>query len=156
MMLAAAPTLAAAGVGVLGAVFGAGCDGELTPAEVLDRLREVDAAGGSLGDSVLDEPTLERLARAVRAIPTEASAMALRCALGGTGVTAIRGGRRAVRLTPEGGRLFFFDPAAAMASAARLARAVRDAASMTEADDLLAGMGIRTELAYERDAAAAG
>jgi hypothetical protein len=43
-----------------------------------------------------------------------------------------------------------------MASAARLARAVQDAASMTEADELLAAMGIRTELAYERDAAAAG
>jgi hypothetical protein len=156
MMLAAAPALAAAGVGVLGAVFGAGCDGELTPAEVLDRLREVDAAGGSLGDTALDEPTLSRLARAVRAIPTEASAMALRCALGETGVTAIRGGRRTVRLTREGGRLFFFDPVAAMASAARLARAVQDAASMTEADELLAAMGIRTELAYERDAAAAG
>jgi hypothetical protein len=61
-----------------------------------------------------------------------------------------------VRLTPEGGRVFFFDPAAAMASAARLARAVQGADSLAEADDLLAGMGIRTELAYERDAAAAG
>jgi hypothetical protein len=154
VMLAAAPALAAAGVRVLGAVFGAGCDAELTPAEVLDRLQEVDAAGGALGDSALDEPTLERLARAVRAVPTEASAMALRCALGEVGVTAIRQGRRAVRLTPEGGRVFFFDPAAAMASAARLARAVQGAGSLAEADDLLAGMGIRTELAYERDAAA--
>jgi hypothetical protein len=156
VMLATAPALAAAGVAVVGAVFGAGCDGELTPAEVLDRLREIDAAGGALGDSSLDEPTLERLARAVRAVPTEASAMALRCALGEVGVTAIRGGRRTVRLTPEGGRVFFFDPATAMASAARLARAVQGAASMAEADDLLAAMGIRTELAYERDAAAAG
>jgi hypothetical protein len=156
VMLAAAPGLAAAGVGVLGAVFGAGCDGELTPAEVLERLREVEAAGGARGDGALDEPALERLARAVRAVPTEASAMALRCALGEVGVTAIRGGRRTVRLTPEGGRVFFFDPATAMASAARLARAVRAAGSLAEADALLAGMGIRTELAYERDAAAAG
>jgi hypothetical protein len=156
VMLAAAPGLAAAGVGVLGAVFGAGCDGELTPAEVLERLQEVEAAGGSRGDSALDEQTLERLARAVRAVPTEASAMALRCALGEVGVTAIRGGRRTVRLTPEGGRVFFFDPATAMASAARLARAVQATGSLAEADALLAGMGIRTELAYERDAAAAG
>jgi hypothetical protein len=156
VMLAAAPGLAAAGVGVLGAVFGAGCDGELTPAEVLERLQEVEAAGGSRGDSALDEQTLEQLARAVRAVPTEASAMALRCALGEVGVTAIRGGRRTVRLTPEGGRVFFFDPATAIASAARLARAVQATGSLAEADALLAGMGIRTELAYERDAAAAG
>jgi hypothetical protein len=154
VMLAAAPALTAAGVGVLGAVFGAGCDGELTPAEVLERLQEVDAAGGSLGDSRLDGPTLERLAVAVRAVPTEASAMALRCALGEVGLTTIRGGRRTVRLTPEGGRLFFFDPTAAIASAARLARAVQGADSLAAADDLLAGMGIRTEFAYERDAAA--
>jgi hypothetical protein len=156
VMLAAAPGLAAAGVGVLGAVFGAGCDGELTPSEVLGRLQEVEAAGGSRGDSALDEQTLEHLALAVRAVPTEASAMALRCALGEVGVTAIRGGRRTVRLTPEGGRVFFFDPATAMASAARLARAVQAAGSLAKADALLAGMGIRTELAYERDAAAAG
>jgi hypothetical protein len=52
--------------------------------------------------------------------------------------------------------VFFFDPATAMASAARLARAVQGAGSLAEADDRLAGMGIRTELAYERDAAAAG
>jgi hypothetical protein len=153
-MLAAAPALAAAGVGVLGAVFGAGCDGELTPAEVADRLREIDAARGSLGDSTLDEPTLERLARAVRAVPTEASAMALRCAQGEVGATTIRDGRRTVLLTPEGGRVFFFDPVAAIASAARLARAVLGAASLAEADDVLGSMGIRTELAYERDAAA--
>jgi hypothetical protein len=82
--------------------------------------------------------------------------MALRCALGEVGVTAIRGGRRTVRLTREGGRVFFFDPATAMASAARLARAVQATGSLAEADALLAGMGIRTELAYERDAAAAG
>ncbi|MCW3049954.1 MAG: hypothetical protein JWO74_4238 [Solirubrobacterales bacterium] len=154
VMLAAAPALAAAGVGVLGAVFGAGCDGELTPAEVADRLREIDAARGSLGDSTLDEPTLERLARAVRAVPTEASAMALRCAQGEVGATTIRDGRRTVLLTPEGGRVFFFDPVAAIASAARLARAVLGAASLAEADDVLGSMGIRTELAYERDAAA--
>jgi hypothetical protein len=156
VMLAAAPGLASAGVGVLGAVFGAGCDGELTPSEVLGRLQEVEAAGGSRGDSALDEQTLEHLARAVRAVPTEASAMALRCALGEVGVTAIRGGRRTVRLTREGGRVFFFDPATAMASAARLARAVQATGSLAEAEALLAGMGIRTELAYERDAAAAG
>jgi hypothetical protein len=50
---------------------------------------------------------------------------------------------------------FFFDPAAAMASAARLAVAVADTGSLEEAEAVLAGMGIRSELAYEREAAAA-
>src|SRR5205823_6334555 len=43
VMIAAAPLVA--GARVVGAVFGAGCDGELTPAEVAQPLAEVDAAG---------------------------------------------------------------------------------------------------------------
>jgi hypothetical protein len=156
VVLASAPALAAAGVTVLGAVFGSGCDGELTPAEVAARLAEVAAAGGALGDHDLDPATLARLAAAVDAVPTEASAMALRCARGETGRTAIREGRRTVPLTPEGGRVFFFDPQIAMASAARLAEAVRAARDMEHAHAILLGLGVaRTELRYERDAAAA-
>jgi hypothetical protein len=154
LVLAAAPALAATGVAVLGAVFGAGCDGELTPDEVVARIEEVAAAGGALGDHALDEVTLERLARAVEAVPTEASAMALRCARGDTGETPIREGRRTVRLTPAGGRVFFFDPAVAMRSAARLAEAVRDARDMEHGQRILEDMGVRTELTYEREAAA--
>jgi hypothetical protein len=46
----------------------------------------------------------------------------------------------------------FFDVAAAAQSAARLAHAVRDAGSLQEADEILSGMGVRTELGYERRA----
>jgi hypothetical protein len=156
IVLASAPALAAAGLTVLGAVFGCGCDGELTPAEVAARRAEVAAAGGALGDHALDEPTLERLSAAVDAVPTEASAMALRCARGEAGRAPIREGRRTVPLTPEGGRVFFFEPEVAMASAARLAEAVRDARDLEEANDILLELGVaRTELGYERDAAAA-
>ena len=98
------------------------------------------------------EGTRERLAAAVEAIPTEASAMALRCARGATGETTIRDGRRTVQLTPAGGRVFFFDPQVALRSAARLARAVRDARDLEHAQVILAGMGVRTELTYEREA----
>jgi hypothetical protein len=154
--LASAPALAAAGATVLGAVFGSGCDGELTPAEVAARLAEVAAAGGALGDHELDAATLERLDAAVAAVPTEASAMALRCARGETGRAHIREGRRTVPLTPEGGRIFFFDPEVAMASAARLAEAVRGARDIEHAQAILEGLGVvRTELSYERAAAAA-
>jgi hypothetical protein len=156
VVLASAPALAAAGVTVLGALFGSGCDGELQPAEVAARLAEVAAAGGALGDHALDAPTLERLEAAVAAVPTEASALALRCARGETGGAPIRGGRRTVQLTPAGGRLFFFDPDIAMASAARLAQAVRAARDLEHANAILRGLGVaRTELEYERGAAGA-
>jgi hypothetical protein len=154
IVIAAAPALAAAGFTVLGAVFGVGCDGELTPDEVLARLAEVRAAGGDLGDHAPDAATLDRLAAAVAAVPTEASAMALRCARGERGETHIREGRRTVPLTAEGGRVYFFDPEAALRSAARLARAIRDARDLHDADRILTGLGVRTELRYETEAAA--
>jgi hypothetical protein len=156
VLLAAAPVLRERGVTVLGAVFGAGCDGELTPAEVGERLAEVAAAGGGRGDRLPGAETLALLDRAVGAVPTEASAMALRCARGETGEATIRRGRRIVRLTPEGGRVWFFEPQAAIDSAARLARAVLDARDLVDAHETLTAMGVRTELAYEREAAAAG
>jgi hypothetical protein len=152
VLLAAAPALEAAGPRVVGAIFGAGCDGELTPDEVAARLEEVETAGGGLGVLAPDAPTLELIDAAVAAVPTEASAMALRCARGATGETAIRDGRRRVRLTPAGGRVAFFEPGVAITSAARLAAAVRDAGDLFEADAILAGLGVRTELGYERDA----
>jgi len=154
--LAAAPALAASGVAVIGAVFGSGCDGELRPDEVAARLDEVAAAGGSLGEAGLDDATLDRIDAAVAAVPTEASAMALRCARGDTGEVPIREGRRTVTLTPAGGRVFFFDGEAAMRSAARLAAAVRGARDLEDAQGILEAMGVRTELTYEREAAVAG
>ena len=150
VLLAAAPAI---GLPVTVAVFGAGCDGELTPAEVSARLAEVWAAGGSRGTLGLGPEAIERLERAVAIVPTEASAMALRCARGETGQASIREGRRTVELTPIGGLLFLLDPAATTGSAARLAHAVRDAGSLREANDVLTAMGVRTELDYETEVA---
>jgi hypothetical protein len=139
---------------VLG-VFGAGCDGELRPAEVLERVAEVAAAGGWLGTVGLTPESAERLEAAIPEVPTEASAMAVRCARGGFGTAEIRGGRRTVELGPAGALTFYLDPAACLRSAARLAAAVVDCDSLADADALLAARGIRTELAYEREAASA-
>ena len=137
---------------VIGAIFGTGCDGELTPEEVMERVAEVAAAGGMLGAAW---PTaLERLEAAVEQVPTEASAMALACARGRTGRAEIRGGRRTVPLSPVGALTFFFDPAAAMGSAARLAAAVVDCGSLEEAQAVLSARGVFTELDWEREAAA--
>jgi hypothetical protein len=148
MMLAAATQVAE--LPVLGGIFGAGCDGELTPAEVLDRVAEVAAAGGLAGVRGLTAPVVERLDGAVGTVPTEASAQALRCFRGEHGTAAIRGGRRTVQLSPLGATTIYFDVAAAVGSAARLALAVRDAGSIEEANELLNGLGLRTELDYER------
>src|SRR5204863_7463222 len=66
----------------VGVVFGPGCDGELRPAEVSERIAEVAAAGGLLGAWGLTPEEVERLEAAVAEVPTEASAQALRCARG--------------------------------------------------------------------------
>jgi hypothetical protein len=147
VMLAAALHMATPALGV---VFGAGCDGELTPAEVAERVAEVEAAGGGRGDMPLSAAALDRVEAALREVTTEASAMAVRCARGATGRAEIRGGRRSVQLTADGGRLICFDPAAAIRSAARLAAAVADAPDLEAAQQILTGLGVRTELDYER------
>lgn len=138
----------------LGVVFGTGCDGELTPEEVAARLDEVTAAGGHLGDLPLPPAALDHVEGALRHVTTEASAMAIRCARGETGRVPIRNGRRTVPLTPMGGRLICFDPHVAIGSAARLAKAVADASSLEDAQRVLTALEVRTELDYEREAAA--
>lgn len=154
VLLAAAPALASVGLPTILAVFGAGCDGELHPREVAARHDEVTAAGGDLGDLELTSPMLDRLDDAIGSVFTEASAMAVRCARGETGEVPIRDGRRTVHLTPDGGRLRCVDPATALRSAARVAAALDPYEDLEGAHERLTGLGIRTELAHERDAAA--
>jgi hypothetical protein len=137
---------------MLGGIFGIGCDGELRPAEVLERLAEVGAAGGLAGARGLTPAVAQRLEEAVKVVPTEASAQALRCFHGEIGPAAIRQGRRMVELSPAGSLTFYFDPVAALRSAARLAAAVIDARDLEHANEILHGLGVRTELDYERDA----
>ncbi len=147
--LAAAPRLAERGIAQLLALFGAGCDGELTPAEVAERVAEVAAAGGYLGAWGPGTAELERLEAALAQIPTEASTMALRCARGVVGTAPIRAGRRTVQLTMAGGLVFFLDPLVALRSAARCAQLAEPAASLEEANAILLGEGIATELDWE-------
>jgi hypothetical protein len=152
ILLAAAVRMAGrASPGVLGAVFGIGCDGELTPGEVVERLDEVNHRGGLLGRVPIDEPVAQRLEAAVAAVLTEASALAVRAFRGESGRIEIRGGRRSVDLRPIAAETVFFDPVVAADSAARLARAVHDAHDLEAANDILHGLGVRTELDYERE-----
>ena len=156
LLLAAAVRLQEeGGPPVLGGIFGVGCDGELTPAEVFRRLDEVAAAGGRAvpPPGRLTPAVASRLDEAVRAVPTEASAMALRAYRGELGPKTIRAGRRTVYLTREAANTWFFDPGIAVSATARLAAAVHDAPDLESANDALHELGVRTELDYERDRA---
>ena len=151
LMLAAADLLSERDVPVLGALFGTGCDGELTPGEVLERLAEVGAAGGLAGAVGMTPEVAELLEQAVETVPTEASAQAVRAFRGVSGPVPIRGGRRTVLLSPLAAVTFFFLVPAALRSAARLALAVRDASDLHEANAILRSLGVRTELDWETE-----
>lgn len=138
-------------VPILAAVFGPGCDGELTVTEVLERIAGLARDGGWLGTWALPAPIADELARAAGEIPTEASLQAIRCARGETGRVPIRDGRRHVELGPIGAITFFFDPQIAFDGEAPLARAVADAGSLDAARDILDEMGVKSELDYERN-----
>jgi hypothetical protein len=140
---------------VLAAVFGPGCDGELTLEELGARLAEVAAAGGLAGARGLTPTVAARLEEAVEVVPTEASAQALRCFRGEWGVGTIRAGERSVPLSPAGASTVYLDPLVTVATAARLAAAVSPAASLEEANDVLHSLGVRSELDLERERAGA-
>jgi hypothetical protein len=152
LMLAAAAELQQGGHPVLGGIFGIGCDGELTLAELDERFAELAAAGGLAGVTGLTPPVAEALERAVEAVPTEASAQPLRAFRGARGPQTIRAGRRTVSLSPVAALTAYFDIGAAVRSTARLAAAVREARSLDEANDALHALGVRSELDYERAA----
>jgi hypothetical protein len=155
VMLAAAARLPAAGLPALAAIFGPCCDGELTLIELLDRLATVSGDGGLLGARSIDADATDLLEAAVAEVPTEASAQAIRCAHGEIGETTIRRGTRRLRLSPVGAITFYFDPIAAMKRAAPLAVAVDGCNSLERARETLSRLGVRTELDYERENAAA-
>jgi hypothetical protein len=139
----------------IGCVFGAGCDGELTVPEVLERIAVLAHDGAWIGTSSPSAEVAAEIVQLAGVVPTEASLQAARCALGESGVTPIRAGRRTVELGPVGALAFFFDPRAAIGRAAPLAELVADASSIEEARVALESVGVVTELDYERRRAAA-
>ncbi|MGZ4225705.1 MAG: DUF1152 domain-containing protein [Solirubrobacteraceae bacterium] len=152
VMLAAASRLSDAGRPVLAAIFGVGCDAELTPDEVLARLSDVAAAGGLGGARGLTEPVAQRLERAMELVPTEASAQAVRAYRGASGRATIRGGTRALELSPVAALTFHLDVDVTMRTAGRLATALSDASTLEEANAALNALGVRTELDVESEA----
>lgn len=154
IMLAAAHHLHTAGYPVLLGIFGIGCDAELTAAEVLAQLAEIAAADGLAGVRGLTEPVAQRLEASMELVPTEASAQAVRAFRGVSGPVTIRGGARTFELTSAAAATFYLDAEVTFQTAARLARAVAGAASLKAANEVLRGLGVRSELDLETDAAA--
>ena len=151
LLLAAAARLERDGHEVLAAIFGIGCDGELTPAEVAARIADVAAEGGIAGARGLTPPVAERLEQAARQVPTEASAAALRAYRGEHGQIEIRGGRRTLELSSAAAGTIYLEVAAMMRAGAVLAHAVDSAAGLDEANAALNSLGVRTELDWERE-----
>ncbi len=152
-VMVAALLQASAKVEPLLAVIGAGCDGELSVAQVLERVADLGRAGAWFGTWGPTREIADELAEAATVVPTEASLQVARCARGESGVAYIRQGRRRVELGPIGALSFFFDLRTA-ASELPLARAVAGTETIEDALAALAALGVRTELDYERERAA--
>jgi hypothetical protein len=153
VMLAVGSRLSTSGQPVLLGVFGIGCDGELTPDEVLARLATVAAAGGLCGARGLTGPVADRMEAAMKLVATEASAQAVRAFRGAMGQATIRGGTRTLELSPVAALTFYLDVDITISAAGRLAQAVTEAGGLEEANDALNALGVSTELDYERTAA---
>lgn len=153
VMLAAFTELEKKGVPAIWGVFGYGSDGELTTDEVERALARVAEAGGLLGASALTPQIVRELEDVILKVPTEASAIPLRCARGAWGNTKIRYDERTVRLTPLTTLTFYLTPSAVFESVARPARTVASSTSLEEANTALNGLGIKTELDLERERA---
>jgi hypothetical protein len=149
VMLAAG---AASSFDCLVGVLGAGCDGELKPAEVLQRVAALARAGAWL-DTIGTASSAAEIEAAGAVAVTEASLLVARAARGEIGPVEIRGGRRTVDLGPLAALAFIFDLDAAL-SELPLARAVADAPSIGAGRDSLNDLGISTELDYEERRAA--
>jgi hypothetical protein len=151
IMLAAFAELDKRGQRTMWGVFGYGSDGELTVDEIELALSKLAAASGLLGGWSLTGKVAAELAEVIKTVPTEASAIPVRCFRGAWGDSDIRRGERHVKMTPLTALTFFMSTAKVYATLARPAQAVQASSSLDEANDALHAIGIRTELDYERD-----
>jgi hypothetical protein len=153
VMLAAFTEMEKRGHATLWGVFGYGSDGELTTDEIERALARVAQAGGLLGAWALTPQVVNELEDVVEKVPTEASAIPLRCARGAWGEGSIRYGQRRVRLTPLTTLTFYLSASVLFHTLSRPAQAVAPSRSLEEANDALHVLGIKTELDLERERA---
>jgi hypothetical protein len=151
VMLAAFNELEKHGYQTLWGVFGYRSDGELTTDEIEHALAQVTKAGGLLGAWALTPQVVSELEDVVEKVPTEASAIPLRCARGAWGKGSIRYDERYVKLTPLTTLTFYLSPSILFHSIALPAQAVASTTSLEEANDALHRLGIKSELDLERE-----
>jgi hypothetical protein len=87
----------------------------------------------------------------IEKVPTEASAVPLRCARGAWGEGHIRYDERRVRLTPLTTLTFYLSASVLFHTLSRPARAVVASTSLEEANDALHRLGIKSEFDLERE-----
>lgn len=150
IMLAAFAELEKHGQRTMWGVFGYGSDGELSVDEIELALSKLAAANGLLGAWSLTPKIVAELEDVIKTVPTEASAIPVQCFRGAWGNNDIRRGERHVKLTPLTALTFFMSTTKLYDTLARPAQAVRNSASLDQANDALRAIGIRTELDYER------
>jgi len=151
IMLAACAEMEARGHRSLWGVFGYGSDGELTTGEIEAALAKLSGAGGLLGAWALTSKIAAEIEEVIKTVPTEASAVPVRCFRGAWGDSKIRRDQRHVRLTPLTALTFFMSTTRLYEALSFPAQAVRASASLDEANEALHAAGIRTELDYERE-----
>ena len=131
------------------AVIGAGCDGELTLDEVLDRIGALAEARAWIGTFQIEPDAADEVLRAAEPTGTEASVQLARSALGRRGEVEIRGGRRRLLLSPLSGVAFCFDLEAAL-PVLPLVAAVLESETLEQGRASLNDLGVSTELDYEQ------
>jgi hypothetical protein len=148
IMLAAFTDLQRAGYQTLWAISGCGSDGELTGDEIQTAISLLAQEGGFLGAWGMTQSVVSELKKIIQIIPTEASAIRVRCAKGETGYATVRG--TPVKLTPLSAVSFFLSPANIFKTLSLPAQAVNGSRSIDHANQALHLLGLRTELDFER------
>jgi hypothetical protein len=151
VMLAAYAELEKRGRRTLWGVFGYGSDGELTVDEIELAISKLAKAGAWLGTCSLTPNIAAELEEVIKTVPTEASAIPVKCFRGAWGESKIRSGQRSVRMTPLTALTFFLSTTKLFETLSRPAQAVRESSSLEAANDALHAIGIKTELDLERE-----
>lgn len=151
VMLAAFTELEKRGYPTLWGVFGYGSDGELTVDEIEYALARVAQAGGFLGAWALTPQIVQELEDVIEKVPTEASAIPVRCAKGAWGQQGIRYDERRVKLTPLTTLTFYLSASTVFHTLSRPAQVVAASTSLEEANNALHALGIKSELDLERE-----
>lgn len=126
-------------------VIGHGSDGELTRAELEERLSAVAADGGLLGAWGLTPDTADAMDALLDAVPTEASRVPVDAVRGADGTREIRDGARTLEVGPVSTVTFYLDPGA-VADRSGIAAVLRDVDGFLAADHALREAGFVTEL----------